>query len=165
MSTPKKRKRGFSLIEIVVALGLVGVFATLSLPLVSRTMRRNELRKAARTVHGALGRTRSLAVSGRRVATTWAPTDRTVSAILRITGSTSYEVFVDRDTTTDGDELSLGTTNLPLSLTFDAPATGEEIRFRSDGTVVAPLDLVLRDRELDQTRRVVLTAGGLAHIE
>lgn len=163
--SPRRSSRGSSLLEVSAAVALVGVLVAVSVPMVGRTMRRNELRRASRTVQASIERARGLAVSGKRSESDWGPTDRAVSAGLRVTGPDALELFVDRDGITDGDEVAVGTVTLPRAVVLQAPAVGAEVRFRQDGTLAAPSGLVLKDVEGGSTRTITITAGGSVRVE
>ncbi|HEX6733650.1 MAG TPA: type II secretion system protein [Azonexus sp.] len=64
----RARRRGFSLIELMVALALVALFATLALPLAELAVQRNqeiELKEALRQIRGALDAYKQAADDGR----------------------------------------------------------------------------------------------------
>jgi general secretion pathway protein G len=65
--SPRRRARGFTLIELVVTLALVGVLASATLPLyevISTRLKESELRIALRTIRTALDAYKSAADSG-----------------------------------------------------------------------------------------------------
>lgn len=67
MTPARRHVRGFTLIELVITLGLVGVLAMAALPLVEITyarMKESELRVALRTIRGALDQYRAAYDSG-----------------------------------------------------------------------------------------------------
>src|SRR5687767_4068824 len=112
----KKRQRGFTLIEIMTALGIVALIGAVSVPLVSRLQRSQRFRSTAREMASELMRAKNLAGSGKRDTVTWVATDRTVQAGLRVQSTNTYSVFVDRDTINDGDELMVRAITLPYRM-------------------------------------------------
>ena len=61
--TPGRAARGFTLVELIVALVLVAIFAALTVPALSGTMARNDARKTARVVANAFRTARNQATS------------------------------------------------------------------------------------------------------
>lgn len=160
-------RRGFSILELVTVMAIVAVTIALSMPLFARTQRRDDLRRAARSLIGDLNRARSLAASGYRtnVSPPWAPTDRSVNAGVTIVSPNTYALFIDRDGTTDGDEITVAVMSLPNFMTITSPLPGQEIRFRPNGTVVAPANFVIADAEQGMSRTIIVSGGGAARIQ
>ena len=55
-------RSGYTLIELLIALGILVAMAGLSLPAVRRSLDKGRLRSGAREVQAALAKTRSLAI-------------------------------------------------------------------------------------------------------
>lgn len=60
------RRGGFTLVELIVVLALIGLLTALAAPSFSRTIVSARLRSAASDVRGTFARARSLAVAGAR---------------------------------------------------------------------------------------------------
>jgi prepilin-type N-terminal cleavage/methylation domain-containing protein len=58
------RRRGFTVLELVVVIGLIGVIAAFSVPMFRRYQMRSDLSRSADQVTQALGRARALAQAG-----------------------------------------------------------------------------------------------------
>jgi prepilin-type N-terminal cleavage/methylation domain-containing protein len=159
----KRASKGFTLIEMVVATALIAGFATMTVPLVSKLQRAQEFRSITRGIAANLMNARSVASSGKREQG-WSTNDRVTQAGLIVNSSTSYTIFVDRDNARDGDELPFRIVNLPVGMEITAPLPGQEIRFRHNGTVVAPMNITVVDRVRVKTRTLILSGGGAIRI-
>ena len=62
-STPGRAPRGFTIVELIVALVLVAIFAALTVPALTQTMARNDARRAARAVANVFRTARNQATS------------------------------------------------------------------------------------------------------
>lgn len=162
------KRRGFTLVEIIVAIAIVATLATLAVMGMHDARQKSRLREEARSLVAYLNKARALAASGRvDPAAGWDEGDRTRSAGLRVIGARRYALFIDRDLTTDGDEYEVQSIDLSDAgqLVIQAPASGVEIRFRGNGTVVDPVNFVLVDEQSREERTIVISGGGQARIQ
>jgi Tfp pilus assembly protein FimT len=165
--TKNKKRLGFSLLELVTVMVIITATVAMSVPLFARSARRDDLRKASRGLAADLARSRSLAASGYRtnVSPPWLPGDRTMNAGIVINGPSSYSVFIDKDATSNGNEITVAVVTLPNFVTIAAPPAGTEIRFRPNGTVVNVSNVVVTDNQIGLSRTVVLTGGGALRVQ
>lgn len=159
------KSKGFTVVELVAALAVIAIFASMSVPLLQRSSRRVMLRRTAQAMVADVAEARGLAAAGARRGTPWSSTDRTRSTVLEINDDHSYVVAADRDMTDDGDEIVVATVQLPTNLRILSPSPGTMMRFRANGTVIAPFDIVLQDRESRASYTVVVSSGGLARVK
>ncbi|MCK6548985.1 GspH/FimT family protein [Myxococcota bacterium] len=157
-------RRGFSVVELVVAVALIAILAAMSTPMLVHATRKGQLRTEAQALVTDVGLARSVAVAGAERGAPWDVGDRTRSAGLMIVDARSWLVFADRDTTDDGDEVVLRTVVLPLGLRIVSPTAGSTMRFRPNGTISGPFDVVVEDEESHTQRRVVVASGGYARV-
>ena len=132
------RHRGFTLIELMIALALAGVLMALAAPSFQQSLAGNRLSTAASELAGAVQLARSEAIRTNRRASLCRSTDGSACS-----GSSSswpgWIVFVD----TDGDGVRDANEPVVKSGTFDGPvqvlsssnvtALSESITFRGDG--------------------------------
>lgn len=161
-------RRGFSLLEIVIALAIIAVLAAICIPLLSASQKRSRLKQAARDLGAHLGLARSLAGSGRGDAS-WQSSDRVVNGGVRLISPTQYAVFIDRNELLDGDEVDTVVVDFsardPSSeLRIVSPVAPAEIRFRANGTLLSAsmVDVVVEDAGTGEQRTVRVTLGGVA---
>ncbi len=158
--------RGFSMIEVVSAVSIVGLVVSLGVPAFTKLKRSDDLYAAAGNLSAQLSRARMLAGSGYRAGLTpWTATDRTKSAGVRVASTTRYTVFVDRDSTTNGDELDVVVVDLTrisrdAHVTLVSPAPGSEVRFRANGTARAAVTFELLENDSRRRTTVTVTSGG-----
>lgn len=153
------------MVEIAIAVALVAGLATMSVPLFSRMQRAQQFRGLARNVSEDLLNARGIAASGKRVTTWTGPNNRIAQAGLYVSSSTAYSIFIDRNAARDGDEITSRTFALPPGMEITSPLPGTELRFRHNGTVVAPVNIVLNDRLRGKSRTLVITGGGAVRID
>jgi prepilin-type N-terminal cleavage/methylation domain-containing protein len=160
----KSSRKGFTMIEMVVATALIGVVSAMAVPLFGRLQRTQQFRDTTRHLSSALLSAKSLAATGRRQAG-WAGTDRVTTAGVHVLSANSYVVFIDRDGVRDGDEIIVKTVILPNAMSIVSPAAGQEIRYRGNGTVANPLNVTLLDTERNRRRTIVISGGGAVRID
>src|SRR5687768_8583950 len=115
-----RKSRGFTLLELMIVVAIVAVVAAIAIPSLTKNNSLADMRTSVRRMRGQLARARTLASTGKNENYAgWLATDRTVQAGILITGPTSYQVFVDRDNVTDGDEIVLKVVNF-ANLAADA---------------------------------------------
>ncbi len=164
-------RRGFTLVEIVVALSLVALLAILTIPAMSRSTKKSQLRSAARIALESIKQARTAAGSG-----TNTPAGITRFGALAILSPTRYGVYVDVDATpSNGNEqmvkvvdLAADHTDNSLSLAW-SPAgalAGDALYFQSNGFVypAVPPSLVITDSYSNQSLTIVIAQSGTAHI-
>ncbi len=84
-STTPRKAAGFTLIELVVVVGLIAITAAVSLPAIARFIRNYRLRGAAQQVAGELQRARATAVKQ----------NVNLGVVLMITGPRTYRYVVE----------------------------------------------------------------------
>lgn len=169
------RRRGFSLIEIVMVLAVTSTLVALVLPWARRNLATAELTSATRVMMAHIAKARSLAAAGTlpdfqgSLPSGWTTTDRIVSAGIQILSPSQYVVFVDKDY----DDTQVVAVQV-VDLAVDHPGSnlqitsGSTVRFKRNGTLhqVAAEDLnfVLRDVETGRERMMQVSWAGRARI-
>lgn len=115
-------RRGYSLLELIVVLGIVALLIVVATPTVQASVERMTLRADARTVLTALRRLRGEAL------------DRQADMVLSVAGNAANEIVV-----TSGDTISL------------TPGTAAQVRdvvIAWDGTITGTLTLMRGDAQI-----------------
>jgi prepilin-type N-terminal cleavage/methylation domain-containing protein len=169
-----RKSRGFTLVEMMIVIAIVGVIAAIALPNLFHNNSLAEMRASVRRMRGNIARARTLAGTGKNENYPgWAATDRTVHAGIIFQSATQYQVFVDRDTTTNGNEIILKVVNL-ADLSRDADyarsvtmvADQAEIRFQKNGTLnsATNVNVVFTDADSGLSETIRVLFGGTTQV-
>ncbi len=158
-------RRGFTLIEVCVVVGIIAVVASIAYPRFDELRRRSNANAATRKLVGSLREARALAIARPDYNGT-----RAVVIGIRIDSATRYSQIYDTDTNeTNNNDVVVRTVDLVANerapgLTITAPTAGTVIRFRRDGSTTAR-SITLADSQSALRRTIRLTAGGQASME
>ena len=161
------RRRGFTLLEIVVVLALVGLMGAIAIPWFARSARQSRLSSLARELAAQVQVARSEATSRRQISAGPPPVVVRFAGI-RIDSATRYTVFADADADPANGEIDVDIVDwLARAPNTHArivqPAPGSRIRFRQDGTTTAVIVLI-DDVGLGQRREVRINGVGQATV-
>jgi prepilin-type N-terminal cleavage/methylation domain-containing protein len=166
----RRRAAGYTLMEVVVVIGIIGIIAAIAIPTFSRMRERDKLNDAVREMTAKVSQARSLAASNQRNPA-WLATERSMSAGIRFLDNRSYIVFIDRDLIWDGDEATIATVSFiakdpgtPLTIVNPAPNT--EIRMQRNGVLTAggPVMIEINDDRARATKRIQVSLSGSTRI-
>jgi prepilin-type N-terminal cleavage/methylation domain-containing protein len=165
-------RRGFTLVEIIVAVSIVALIAALTIPAMSRSTKKSQLRSAARVALESIKQARTAAGSG----TSIGGVGITRFGAFAVLSATRYGVYIDVDSTpSNGTEqmvkvvdVAADHTDNTLSFAWNPPGTlaGDALYFQSNGFVypAVPPSLVITDSSSNQSLTVVIAQSGIAHI-
>ena len=166
-ASSRKHFKGFSLVEVAVAVAMIAAIAALAVPSLRAMARGARLDSAARTMVRDFQQARQMVLSGKQDFAGWTADQRTRHAGLRFVTPLQYEVFVDRDVEINGGatEVVVEVRNLvqPVEI-INAPA---EVRFRRNGTLSqgpGDVQVVIRDNDTGRQRTIRVAFGGRAEI-
>ena len=145
------RRRGFTLLEVLVAMGILGVIAGIGFPRLAAYQRSVAMNEAANQIAQALQDTSARAVAGSAAQTVTFTLNAGTGADLTITGSSTVTVTLERDAQLTS--VKQGATNV-TTVTYD-------VRGRPDNA--APVVIVAGFS--DQTRTVRLLPTGKTVIQ
>lgn len=141
-----RRDAGFSLIEIVVVLALMGIVAALAQPSMSEYVNRSKTRRALDRLTGDILMTRMLAVrSGDR-------------AVLEVSGTDTYRVWVEGAVVDTMRVVSLAQDYAGVAI--QAPTADGRLVFNGRGLLVDPGTGLLIARHGSGADTVKITAAG-----
>ena len=146
----------------MVALGIIALLAAISIPWFARMFRQNRLSGVTRVLIGNIQVMRSEA-SARRVINQGPPLERVALAGINFDGPQQYTLVTvsDAGTVTTVRTVDLLAEHQDTKARFRNPLPGP-IRFRSDGTALAGMSIVLEDTDIDEDRTIQIT--GVGHI-
>lgn len=172
-----KSRRGFTLIEMMVAVAVVSLLAAVAVPLTTHAVRRQKLRSTTRLMMVNLKNAQSSAAMGKDLSAYGfgfgsgsgfgpAVTPRARYAGLVI-NSDGYQTFIDADDLPySGNEVTVRWvqfdegTNPQTEIV--SPPPGTVIQFRSNGTLLsgAATQIVIRDSETGQQQTIEINVAG-----
>lgn len=147
MTRRKNARGGFSLIEMMVVVAIIGIVVGLAVPMFSANKVSAEHRRVTQRLVGSLKRAQAMARSGKSGLAGWAVGDRTQTAGVRFVNATTYAIFVDNDRISNGaaSEVDIEFVNIsPNGEPFALFSAQAEIRFAKNGTLPAPADVLVR---------------------
>jgi type IV fimbrial biogenesis protein FimT len=159
----RKRQKGFTLVELMVVIGILAVLGAVALPAITRTIPNYQLRAAAR----------ELVIDFKKAKLEAVKRGRTV--ILKFTPETpgspdaggSYRVFVDMDDNgdwTSGVDLEISTVTMPPNVRLpggsDLTFTGNEGGYNNRGLPTKTGRVTLKNRDGTKTYQVSLSTAG-----
>jgi len=156
-----RSERGYTLIEILVVMGLIGVASAMAVPVFIESNARNRLWTASEQIGGAIRQTRLKAISQNtsyRVAFDCPSTGNVRTLIL--TGDPAVDDDDDRcGQTLDGDSAAI---EMPLSVTYDhGSATALQVSGRGIYTALgASIPLTISVQYGSATRTLAVSATG-----
>jgi prepilin-type N-terminal cleavage/methylation domain-containing protein len=162
-----RRSKGFTLVEMMIVVAIVGVVAIVVVPQFMRSTNLAEMRAATRKLRSTVARARTLAATGKNENYTgWNPNDRTVEAGIQI-DATGYRLFVDNDRNA-GNEAVIEIVNFaPASgphsapnLSITQPAAGTQIRFQKNGTLVGGANQFITIQDISGMQMTVAISFG-----
>lgn len=161
------RRRGFTLIEVMVVVAVVSIVGSLAVMGFVRWQRHGAVREAGVAMVGDLRELRALAQSGRTDFAGFGPGVRVEQAGLRRVGASTYEVFVDRDELSDGNELTLRTIELPVhGFPIEVVWPVPELRFDRSGLLATGTEqrFTVRDTQANRSVTVLVSLGGKSEL-
>lgn len=135
----KKHSRGFSLLELMVAVAILSIVAALGTPVLQDIVRKNQLRALADTTIGMLNLARSEAVS-RNTAVSLCHTSNNTACTgnWNTSWSGAWLIFADPDedgVVDTGETIVRVFEGLPGSYTVQSDITSAGITYRPDGSI------------------------------
>ncbi len=156
MTRGKNDRRGFSLIEMMVVIGIISIVVGIAVPMFSANKVSAEHRRVTQRLVGSLKRAQAMARSGKSGLAGWNANQRTQTAGVRFVNATTYAIFVDNDRVSNGaaSEVDIEFVNIaPNGEPFTLFVAQPEIRFQRNGTLPTPADVLVR---------IAVDAGGCA---
>lgn len=170
MRRRNKKTAGFTLVEMAVSLGIVGIAGAIAVATFGRLNPPRDFARQARVLSSVLQKARVMAAKGAR-APSWPADARAVSAgVVFDTSANTYSVFVDQDNIdANGNEALMYTKELNVELegyTVEITPSTDVVRFRKNGTLVTSNDVFIDLSEPNHqvTNTVQVTYGGLSKV-
>lgn len=162
-------RRGFTLVELMVAIAMIAVLAAIAVPLFGAMFQRQRLNEAARGAVSMLRRARSLAIArGPFQVAGSALTARTAG--VRLESDRQLVLFVDADEDRSNanhlelERLDLLAVDPSGTLRFASPSAGSEIRFAQDGST-RHVVVEIEERGGQRVRRLQVQAAGVIRLD
>lgn len=160
MRLSHRRVSGFTLIEMIITIGLISILGAIAVPWFTGLLRRSALTSVVRRLAGDLQNAKVYAVSGRQI--TGSPNVRSRSGGLIILDDHQYQLFVDADVANGSEDL-LTLINIQTRAPFariTTPSPGTILRFKNDGTFVGLGPIRIQDSEFNLSEIVEISGVG-----
>src|SRR5262245_33262633 len=148
----KRRVLGYTLVEVVVVIGIVAIIAAIGIPVAMHMRNKSRLTKVVRELQSRVTQARSLAATA-SPDPAWPAGSRVQSAGIRIDSEQSYSVFIDNDLIDGGESvvsvIDFRQAEQGTSLAFRTPnAFPTTIRMQRNGQLTggAQVEVVLEAR-------------------
>jgi prepilin-type N-terminal cleavage/methylation domain-containing protein len=174
-----RSRRGVTLIEMVVVLGIVAIIAMVAIPTFGKVRREQKLRSECRKIYATIRQTQNAIATGKDLAAYLPPpasgqpppTTTRAKAGGIIVQSTSYSTYLDiDDNPSSGNEVTLKTVDFTLDtdepVGIALPSPGTRIQLRSNGTLNggAAVPIELTDPSTGAVCRIEVSVTGGARI-